>query len=500
MRRANYDIIIIGTGPGGATLAYALRNSGASILLIERGDFLPQEPENWSPKALYSDERYATEDRWQDEKGRLFRPGVHYFVGGNSKFYGAALPRFRPIDFQETEHDDGVSPAWPFTYEDLEPYYDKAEELYRVHGADDDPNFPRRRPFPHPAVPHEPAMQRIAEGICKIGLTPSSIPLGIDLGAVGACIRCGTCDGYPCRVRAKCDAEIVCVRPALKSPTVELAVRCYARRVLTDGSGSLAIGVEVEHGGEISVVKADKIVVACGAVNSAALLLRSASSLHPNGLANGSDTVGRYYMVHNNSGMVTLNPLKHDPITFQKTIYVNDFYTKGTADHPFPLGQIQGIGKVSAESLAVFAPYVPRAVLKFIAARSVDWWLFTEDVPDRENRITLTSTGRIQLRWKPNNVRTHAYLRREASRMARALGYPVIFAQRTNIALNSHQSGTIRAGANPSTSAVDAFCRSHDVENLFVVDSSFFPSLPAMNPVLTIAANALRVAGHVQKA
>jgi choline dehydrogenase-like flavoprotein len=497
MQRPDYDIVIIGTGPGGGTLAYAIRNSGARILLIERGDFLPQEPENWSPRALYVDRRYETNDRWQDEKGRAFRPGVHYFVGGNSKFYGAALPRFRPIDFQETEHEDGISPAWPFSYEDLEPYYDKAEELYRVHGADDDPTFPRRRPFPFPAVPHEPPMQRIADGIRTMGLTPSSIPLGIDLRPGGTCIRCGTCDGYPCRVHAKSDAETRCVRPALDSPTVELAVRTYARRVLTDPTGKRATGVEVERDGEISILGASTVVVACGAVNSAALLLRSANAAHPNGLANGSGTVGCHYMVHNNSGVVTLNPLRHEPVTFQKTIYINDFYTKGDGGHPFPLGQIQGIGKVKAETLAGFAPHLPRAALNFIAVRSVDWWLFTEDVPDPENRVTVTSTGRIQLRWKPNNVKTHAALKRQAKRIVRALGYPIIFAQRTNIAFNSHQSGTVRAGLDPGASALDPFCRCHDIVNLFVVDSSFFPSLPAMNPALTIAANALRVARAV---
>jgi choline dehydrogenase-like flavoprotein len=501
MQRAEYDIVIVGSGPGGGTLAYGLRNSGAHILLIERGDFLPQEPENWSAAAIFSEGRYRTADRWQDNRGRSFQPGVHYFVGGNTKFFGAALPRFRPRDFEATEHANGISPGWPISYAELAPYYRQAEIIYVVHGEDDDPWFPRGEPFPYPAVPHEPAIQRLTARLRAAGYTPSTLPLGIDLGPAGRCIRCATCDGFPCRVLAKADAEVCCVRPALQHSNIELLVRTYARRILTDASGKRAVALEVVRNGEVSSIKAGVVVVSCGAVNSAALLLRSANSKHAKGLANGSDMVGRHYMVHNNSLMMTLNPFDPDaePVTFQKTFYINDYYSKGTTDHPYPLGQIQMIGKIQAEMLAAYARFMPRVGLRYFAKRSVDWWLFSEDLPDPANRVTLTSSNTVQLRWRPNNLRAHAVLTREASRMATTVGYPLVFTRRTGIAFNSHQSGTVRAGTDPAISVLDPSCRAHEIENLFVVDSSFFPSLPPMNPVLTIAANALRVAESLSK-
>jgi choline dehydrogenase-like flavoprotein len=498
MPTPDYDIVIVGSGAGGGTLAYALKDTGARVLIIERGDFLPQEPENWSPHALHIERRYETDELWQDEKGKTFTPGVNYYVGGSTKFYGAALPRFRPIDFTETEHADGTSPAWPFSYEEIEPYYDEAERLYLVHGADDDPQFRRRRPFPFPPVPHEPAMQHIVDRVRALGLTPSSLPLGIDLRPDGRCIRCATCDGYPCRIHAKADADVVCVRPALASSNVEIAVRTHARRILMDDSGRRAVGVEVIRDGETSVVHARVVVASCGAINSAALLLRSASAGHPHGVGNNSDALGRYYMVHNNSGMLAMHPLRRaEPVVFPKTLYVNDFYTRGTPDHPYPLGQIQMIGKVRGETLTRFRPGAPRAFLDYVARRTVDWWLFSEDLPFRHNRITVAPSGRIQMEWTPNNLKAHAVLTREAKKMARALGFPLVFTERTGIGFNSHQAGTVRAGRDPATSVLDENCRVHDVENLFVVDAGFFPSLPAMNPVLTIAANALRVAPHI---
>ncbi len=493
-----YDIIIIGTGAGGGTLAYALRASGARVLLLERGDFLPQEPQNWSPEAVFDQQRYKPKEVWQDAEGRPFHPGVHYYVGGNTKVYGAALPRLRRADFEVIEHEGGISPAWPIRYEDLEPYYVRAEQIYLVHGVsgDDPTEPPRSGPFPFPPVPHEPYIAELAEQLRAQGLHPSYLPIGIDLRPGGRCIRSKTCDGFPCQLLAKGEADVCCVRPALESPDVELMTHTYARRLLTDPSGRRVTAVEVERDGERFEVHADIVVVACGAANSAALLLRSANSVYPNGLANSSGLVGRHYMVHNNTALMAVHPTRRNPTIFQKTLAVNDFYFRGP-DWPYPMGNLQLLGKLQAGMLTANQPLVPRRVLQAVADRSVDWWVMSEDLPDPENRVTLGSDGSIRIHWKPNNLVAHAKLVQAARQMLRRAGYPIVLTQRMGIETNSHQCGTLRFGNDPSTSVLELFCRSHDIPNLYVVDSSFFPSSTAVNPALTIAAQALRVADHL---
>ncbi|MBO3682142.1 GMC family oxidoreductase [Streptomyces sp. NEAU-YJ-81] len=497
-KRSHYDFVIVGSGMGGATLAYALKDSGAGVLLIERGDFLPQEKQNWDAEAVFEKHRYQNAEQWYDADGKAFTPGNYYYVGGNTKLYGSSLVRFRREDFRATQHEAGTSPEWPFQYDDLRPYYLRAEQLYRVHGDRfDDPTLERAEPFPYPAIGHEPPVQEAADALKRMGFTPSNIPLGIDLREGGGCIRCASCDGFPCRVLAKSDADVVAVRPAVASGSVELLTNAYVDRVRTDADGTRATGVDVTRGSTSISIDAGTVIVSCGAVNSAALLLRSANDRHPHGLGNSSGTVGRHYMVHNNTVMVALHPTRRNTAEFQKTLYFNDFYAKGTADHPYPLGHVQLIGKLQAEMLAGQRPAIPKWALRYAAHRSMDWWLFTEDLPDPENRVTRTPKGDIRIRWVPNNVRAHEILVRETRKLLRGMGYPLVFSQRTGIEVNSHQAGTVRAGTDPATSALDANCRSHEVDNLYVVDSAFFPSLPVMNPALTIAANALRVAEHL---
>lgn len=493
-----YDLIIVGTGAGGGALAFALADSGRRILLIERGDFLPQEPQNWEPAAIFKHKRYKPAEAWYGGDGKPFQPGVHYFVGGNTKVYGAALPRLRRQDFGAVEHEGGVSPAWPISYDDLEPYYRRAEEIYMVHGATgEDPTEPSRSgPFPFPAMPHEAAITYLGQRLRDQGLHPFHLPMGVDLRDGGRCIRCKTCDGFPCKVLAKGEADICCVRPAIAHPNVTLWVRTKAMRVLTDGSGRRATGIEVEKDGQKQVVSAGRYVISCGAVNSAALLLRSANGMHPNGLANGSGLVGRNYMVHNNTALMAIAPMRVNPTVFQKTMAVNDFYFRGP-DFAYPMGNAQMLGKLQAGMLTAAKPLVPRPMLQAMADRSVDWWVMSEDLPDPENRITLGSDGRIIVHWRPNNLVAHNKLIAACRRMMQEAGYPVVLVERMGIETNSHQCGTARFGADPATSVLDPHCRTHEVENLYVVDSSFFPSSAAMNPALTITAQALRVADHL---
>ncbi|MBL8134450.1 MAG: GMC family oxidoreductase, partial [Anaerolineae bacterium] len=454
----SYDFIIIGTGAGGGTLLHALRESGARILVLERGDFLPSEDENWQVKAVFDQKRYKPKEQWINAAdGSEFQPGVHYFVGGNTKVYGAALPRLRREDFAALEHEGGTSPAWCIRYEDLEPYYNRAEAIYAVHGqAGIDPTEPpRSQPYPYPAVPHEPTIGDLMGALQKQDLHPFFLPMGIDLRDGGRCIRCKTCDGFPCKVDAKSDADVCCVRPALAGGAdVTLWTNTLVRRLIADPAGRRVSGVEIERDGQVRQVRADRVIAACGAVNSAALLLRSADSRHPDGLANASGLVGRHYMVHNNTALTAVNPLKRNPTVFQKTMAVNDFYLRGP-DFAYPMGNLQMLGKLQAGMLSISQPLVPDFILQGMAGRSVDWWVMSEDLPNPENRITLRSDGRIVVHWKPNNRTAHARLIAAARAMMQAAGYPFVFTQTMGIETNSHQCGTLRFGTDPAQSVLD---------------------------------------------
>ena len=390
-------------------------------------------------------------------------------------------------------------PPGPISYKDLEPYYNLAEQLFFVHGrSGDDPSEPpRTQPYPWPEVPHEPYIAELIENLRGQGLNPYCLPLAVDLREGGRCIRCKTCDGFPCKLHAKGDAEICCVRPALEQDNIELSTNALARRILTDSSGKRAIAVEVERQGETYTVSADKIIVSCGAVNSAILLLRSRNSHYPAGLANSSGLLGRNYMVHNNTALTAVAPLKTNPTVFQKTTAVNDFYF-GDDEFAWPMGNIQALGKLQAGMLSAAKPWLPKPFLTAMANRSVDWWVMSEDLPDPENRVFLGAHGEVRVQWKPNNRVAHQELIHRAIRMMRRAGYTFVFTETLGIETNSHQCGTARFGDDPATSVLDPFCKTHDIDNLYLMDSSFFPSSTAMNPALTICAQALRVADHLQ--
>jgi len=487
------DIAIIGSGMGGGTLAYALRNSGAKILIVERGGYLPREPENWSPRELFVAKRYRTTDPFLDGQGKPFRPSIYYFVGGCTKVYGAALPRFRREDFGALESEDGVSPAWPVDYDELEPYYAEAERLFRVHGtAGTDPIEPARStPFPYPAVPHEPVIADVADSFERQGLRPFPLPLGIDLREGGTCIRCKTCDAFPCQVLAKSDAEVCVTTPALESPDVSMMTGARAIALRTDPTGRRISGLEVDLNGARRTIVASTYVVAAGAINSAALLLRSASDRHPNGLSNSTGLVGRNYMAHINSALMAIRP-KVNGTVFQKTLALNDWYF-GESHARVGLGHAQLLGKLQAGMLEASVPWAPNRLLAELAGRSVDWYLMTEDLPDPENRVSLDSAGRVIVNWRANNERLHKRLLRSMATAMRRAGYPMIQTRRFGLDATAHQCGTVKFGDDPATSVLDPLCRSHDVANLFVMDASFLPSSSAQNPALTVAAQALRV-------
>ncbi len=509
MSTNHYDVIIIGTGAGGGTLAYRLAPSGKKILILERGAFLPQEKANWNTVEVYQKERYHTSEVWYDHKdGSKVHPGTGYWVGGNTKVYGGALFRLRERDFDRVVHKGGISPAWPLKYQDFEPYYTEAEKLYEVHGerGSDPTEPPTNSPYPFPPVSHEPRIQEVNDALKSRGLNPFNLPLAIKLNEVnrrlGACIRCNTCDGFPCLVNGKGDSDINCVRPATNFENVTLLTEAEVLRLHTSPSGKEVTGVEVRINGEITNFSSDIVVVACGAINSAVLLLRSVSDRHPNGLANSSDQVGRNFMKHQHGAIVGLT-IKPNHTEFQKTLAINDFYW-GEPGFDYPMGLVQLLGKVNKDMVALDAPkFAPGMALDQIAMHSIDWFITAEDLPDPNNRVTVKNS-QIYLSYTDNNTEAYNRLRDRWTAVLKSINcgekiLPHSLYVRKKLALQAvaHQCGTVRFGEDPATSVLDLNCRTHDVDNLYVVDGAFFPASAAVNPTLTIIANALRVGDRI---
>ena len=497
-----YDFIIVGAGVGGGALANRLAAPGRDILMIERGPRLPREPDNWSVKAVFHDRKYAAKEQWRDGNGELFNPSTYYYVGGNSKFFGAATVRFREQDFEELQHEAGVAPAWPVKYREFAPYYDVAERLMGTHGtAGIDPlEPPRSGPMPYPSIGHEPEIAAFERKLRAKGLHPFPLPIAIDYHDGGTCARCKTCDGFACKIGAKGDAEVRLVNPALAKGGVTLITEAFVRRLITDPSGRRVDAVEIEHQGATRIIKGGTFVSSAGAVNSTVLLLRSANDKHKNGLGNNvSDQLGRNYMAHNNTAMMAVSPFRKNRVTFQKTMAVNDFYLANKVK-PYPLGNIQGLGKLQAGMLTANLPIVPEWLMGLFAERSVDWWLMSEDLPDPNNRVTLDSDGKIRLSYTPNNLKSHGELVKVWTRIMRSLGYPIIITNKMDIKVAMHQCGTARFGTDPKTSVLDTDCKVWDIDNLYVVDASFLPSSTGFNPSLTIVAQALRTGDAILKA
>ena len=507
------DVIVIGSGAGGGTLVHRLAPSGKKILLIERGGWLKREPENWNVESVFVENRYISPDAWTDGTGKKFQPQVHYFVGGATKMYGAALYRLRKVDFGEIRHHDGLSPAWPVSYEEFEPYYTQAEQLYHVHGArgEDPTEPPASAPYPHPPVSHEPRIQQLHDDLVKAGHRPFHSPCGIQLDEsnmpFSTCVRCIDCDGFPCAVLAKSDADVLAVRPSLKYGNVTLLTNAYVNKLLTNDAGSTVTGVVVDHDGETTTFSADVVVVSCGAANTAKLLLASANDRHPNGLANGSDQLGRNYVFHNSQAVLAISR-EPNPTQYQKTLGLNDFYS-GASDAAFPLGNIQMIGKSQGEMFRGEKPLetslLPGWTLDKLAEHSVDFWLTTEDLPKPENRVTLEADGNIRLAYTPTNDVPKAMLYAHLKALLGRLGMhpdhllPRSLYMKTDVGIAgcAHQAGTARFGTDAATSVLDVQCKAHELDNLYVVDTSFFPSIGAVNPGLTAMANALRVGDHL---
>ena len=576
-----FDVVVVGTGAGGGTVALQLAQAGKKILLLERGPFMPQEKLNWDTSAVFLDNRYHTKETWHDKNGKDLHPQQAYFVGGQTKVYGAAMFRMRAEDFGVIQHKGGISPAWPISYADLEPFYSRAEELFHVHGdlgsapvvpggfgSSFDPTEPfHSKRYPYPALSNEPRMQTIEDDVRRLGIHTFPIPLGLKRDEAdplaSRCVRCDTCDGYPCLVHAKSDADINCVRQILHLPNVTLMTNSRVVRMTTNAAGTAVTSVEVIHSGSgkpygatpapadtnappsskegsSATYEADVFVLCAGAVNSAVVLLASANDKHPRGLANSSDQVGRNFMYHQADALLALSTEpNHDAYT--KTWGTNDFYFKDPdPSYPYPLGQVQPVGSFHHEMMKSDAPFfTPGVVLETMKHHAVPWWLTTEDLPDPENRVTLENTtplsaasdqpglvgahpsgdtgrtneaepvtqaapGRIRLAYTPNNVESFDRLRerwidtlKKAGHATSTVPLHAYFKKRIPLEGVGHQNGTCRMGTDSASSVLDAHCKAHDLDNLYVADASCFVSASAVNPSLTIIANAIRVADHL---
>ena len=515
----HYDVVVIGSGPGGGTTAAVLAKTGKRVLLLERGDYLPRERGNWDSEVVFGQGRYTADETFLDLDDNTFHPELHYFVGGNSKVYGAALFRLQPHDFDDVQHPRGIAPAWPISYADLEPYYVQAEHMYWVHGRHGEDPFagPSSQDYKFPPIRHAPRIQALSDDLEKLGLHPFHLPVGADLtqdehGEAtpdSHCIRCDRIDGFPCLVGAKADAEWAAVRPALAAhDNLTLMTRATVQKLLTDDSGHSVTGVVTGMSdGSTRTFSGDIVVLSAGSILSAVLLLNSANESHPTGLANSSDVVGRHYMRHNNVALMAFSK-DPNPTVFQKTLSLNDFY--GPSKHwNYPMGNIQMLGKSDASQVKGQAPkglgWAPDLPYGIVAKHSLDFWLASEDLPLPDSRVTVTRNGTVKLAVQPDNNSEGVHrLRRTFDGMLNDLGLQSKSFERSlylhkamDVSATAHQAGTIRFGTDPTSSALDVHCKSHDLDNLYVVDGAFMPSIGAVNPTLTIIANAIRVAEHI---
>ena len=485
------DIVIVGSGVGGATLAAGLAPTGAKITILERGHQIPDDVPARDPWRIYTNSAFRSPETWLDERGQAFEPGNYYNIGGNSKLYGAVLIRYRRQDFSEMEHYDGISPAWPFGYEDLAPWYDAAEALYQVRGdaVSDATEPPHAVSYPFPPVPDEPAIQSARRRLEKAGVKPFSLPLGVDIDRWLAAGKTGW-DGYPDLRCGKMDAETCALAAALSYENVTVVTGAEATSLKANPDTGHIDEIRYEHQGREKHLRAGVFAVCAGAVQSAVLLLRS-------DVANSSDYVGRCFMNHNATAMIAIDPGFRNDSIYQKTFGINDWYlSEGTGGKP--LGNVQLLGRVTSDILKIQVPQLPQFAARWISDHALDLYLISEDLPDPESRVVLNGR-QVQLIWRRSNMTAHRRLVSKTKKTLRKAGFPIILTRLFDGRVPSHQCGTVRMGSDPGSSVLDPECRSWDHPNLFITDAGALPTSAAVNPALTVAALSLRAAETIKR-
>jgi len=485
------DIVIIGSGMGGATLAAGLAPTGARIVILERGQQIPEGAPARDPWRIYTNSAFRSPETWLSETGEPFEPGNYYNVGGNSKLYGAVLIRYRKEDFSELEHYDGVSPAWPISYDELAPWYDVAEQLYQVRGnAGSDPTEPpHSNGYPFPPVPDEPIILSARKRLERAGARPFDLPLGVD---IDRWLKAGNTgwDGYPDLRCGKMDAETCGLAAALSHDNVSLVTGARVTELKADPETGRIGEVVYEKDGAETRLSAKVVVLCAGAVQSAALLLKS-------GIANSSGYVGRCFMNHNATALIAIDPGFKNDAVYQKTFGINDWYLSDGEDGK-PLGNLQLLGRVTPDILKIQVPQLPMFAARWISGHALDLYLISEDLPDPESRVVLKD-GKIQLLWRRSNMTAHRKLVSKAKATLRKAGFPIVLSRLFDGRVPSHQCGTVRMGNDPATSVLNPDCRSWDHPNLFVTDAAVLPTSAAVNPALTVAALALRTAETIKR-
>lgn len=478
----HYDAVVVGTGAGGAPLALRLGEHGLRVLVLEQGGFL-KIPRGGDAAPVGKFIGHVMKSR--DEPISV--------IGGRTKFYGAALYRMRKSDFRAVEHEAGVSPAWPITYDEIEPYYGQAETLYRVHGAaEGDPTEPpRSQPYPYPPIPHGPLVATMVDRLARTGTPAAPIPTGLDYRPGGACVLCPTCDAHYCTLDAKMDAETAALRPALATGNVRLATNTECLRVLTDDAGGQVTGVLIRQGGRERTIRAPVVAVCAGLPGSAALLRASRTARHPEGLGNARGALGRYLGGHSVGMIFPFVTWRQVPAFYTKTFAINAFY-EGGADWPYPLGVIQVAGQMPFWEEA---SRPMRPIAKLVGTRSLMSFYMTEALPTREAGLIFDGdriTGRVE---PAHSLKTFARLRALAVDAFRRAGYLSLARKRPPYLW--HEVGTVRFGTDPATSVLDPNCQVHDIGGLYVLDASTLPSAGAVNTALTITALSLRAGDHI---
>ncbi|MEM7768711.1 MAG: GMC family oxidoreductase [Pseudomonadota bacterium] len=478
-----YDAIIIGSGMGGSAVALRLAQSGRKVLIVERGDWLPKP--KLADRNVFLYDIQAPEDDFE-------------IVGGRSKYYGAALYRFRETDFEARDFENGHSPAWPIGYADLEPYYGEAERLYRVHGAPDgDPSEPpRSAPYPHEPLPDDPQVAKVADQLRANGVDVAAIPRGIDYGGSGACVLCAQCDAHLCRFDAKMDAETAALRPALQTGNVEVLSKTECLAIVLSPDGQAAEGVRVRRNGTEHVVSAETVVVAAGYPHTPALLRRSRTDAHPEGLGNRGGWLGKGVGAHSTGTLFPLVRFTAMGERHTKTFAINAWFD-GDPDDPdwaFPLGVSQIAGQTPFWNMA---SALKRPAIRAVAERSLTVFHMTEATPDKETGWSFDGDELGTFTAPRHQPGSYDKLRERTKAAFKAAGYPVLAPNR-EVAF-WHETGGAIMGDDPESSVIGSDGRVHGVGNLYVTDATAIPSASAVNTGLTILAFALRTADIIAR-